>query len=107
MSQLGTPFDLRGYQWGRFRDKSMIFFIAEYRHTFLKKDKTLSKHGAVVWVGTGSIFNEEVISNNNLNWLPNYGVGYRYEVQPRMNLRLDFGFGRESMGVYFNFNQAF
>ena len=107
MSQLGTPFDLRGYQWGRFRDKSMLFFIAEYRHTFLKKSGELGKHGAVVWLGTGSVFNRDVISDNNLNWLPNFGVGYRYEIQPRMNLRLDLGIGRETMGVYFNFNQAF
>ncbi len=41
------------------------------------------------------------------NWLPNGVLGYRLEVQPRMNLRIDFGFGRETMGFYFNFNEAF
>jgi hypothetical protein len=39
--------------------------------------------------------------------LPNVGVGYRLEVQPRMNLRIDFGWGFETFGFYFNFNEAF
>jgi len=107
MSQLGTPLDLRGYTWGRFRDKGMFFFIAEYRHTFLKPDQSLSKHGAVIWLGSGTIFDKQSIQENTNGWLPNFGVGYRFEVQPRMNLRLDYGVGRETSGIYFNFNQAF
>jgi len=104
MSQLGTPFDLRGYKWGQYRENSMLFLIGEYRHTFLKKDGNLSKHGAVGWVGTGSIGADPSEFNK---WLPNVGVGYRLEVQPRMNLRIDIGIGRESAGFYFNFNEAF
>ena len=107
MSQLGTPFDLRGYIWGQYRDESLFFFLAEYRHKFLKSDKTLSKHGAVIWAGSGTIFDVQAIEDNTNRWLPNVGIGYRFEVQPRMNLRLDLGFGRESSGFYFNFNQAF
>lgn len=107
MGQLGNPFDLRGYTWGRFRDKSLFFLLPEYRHTFYKKDGEMSKHGAVVWVGTGTVWDFETVDSQNMHWLPNYGVGYRLELQPRMNLRLDFGFGQESSGIYFNFNQAF
>ncbi|MEN8193285.1 MAG: BamA/TamA family outer membrane protein [Bacteroidota bacterium] len=107
MSQLGTPFDLRGYTWGRLRDKNMLFTIVEYRHTFLKGDGSLSKHGAVVWVGSGTIFENRLLEENNLTWVPNFGVGYRFELQPRMNLRLDFGIGKNTSGIYFNFNQAF
>ena len=107
MSQLGTPFDLRGYLWGRFRDKNMIFLLAEYRHKFMSKDGNLSRHGPVVWTGTGTIFDTSSISDNTLHFLPNIGVGYRFEVQPRMNARLDFGIGKKSTGFYFNFNQAF
>ena len=39
--------------------------------------------------------------------LPSVGFGYRLEVQPRKNLRIDFGFGRNTQGVYFDFNEAF
>jgi len=41
------------------------------------------------------------------NWLPCVGIGYRFQLQPRMNLRIDFGFGLESTGFYFNFNEAY
>ncbi len=107
MSQLGTPFDLRGYTWGQYRDNNMFFFLAEYRHIFKKKDGDLGKHGMVAWVGSGTIFNWDTIKDNNNKWLPNFGVGYRFELQPRMWIRLDFGIGRNTSGIYFNFNQAF
>ncbi|HID38357.1 MAG TPA: hypothetical protein EYP36_02440 [Calditrichaeota bacterium] len=47
MSQLGTPFDLRGYTWGQYRDENKLFFMAEYRHVFKNKDGKLDNHQAV------------------------------------------------------------
>lgn len=104
MSQLGTPFDLRGYTWGQYRDKSMLFFLGEYRHMFEKASAELSRHGIVAWMGTGTIGKDFSAFDH---WLPNFGFGYRLEVQPRMNLRIDIGIGRETSGFYFNFNEAF
>lgn len=104
MSQPGTPFDLRGYIWGQYRDESMVIFISEYRHQFYKKNGKLSAHGLVGWVGIGSLGDRV---RNFENWLPCVGIGYRIQVQPRMNVRLDFGIGRESNGFYLNFNEAF
>jgi hypothetical protein len=104
MSQPGSPFDLRGYRWGRYRDESMFFSIAEYRHMFLKKNGEVGSHGFAVWLGAGTLGN--TVSDFG-NWLPNIGLGYRLQVQKRMNLRLDFGFGTESRGFYFNFNEAY
>lgn len=104
MSQLGTPVDLRGYTWGRYRDKSMLYFISEYRHMFQKRNQALSPHGVVLWAAAGSIADNALEFDN---WLPNFGIGYRLEVQPRMNVRFDIGFGKETMGVYFNFNETF
>lgn len=103
MSQLGTPFDLRGYLWGQYRDKSMLFGIAEYRHSFYKKDGQRSRHSVIGWVAGGSIAPDLEFEK----WLPNGGIGYRFEVQPRMAIRLDFGLGRDTKGFYFNFNEAF
>ncbi len=103
MSQLGTPFDLRGYLWGQYRDKCMLFGIAEYRHSFYKRDGKRSPHGLVGWIAGGSIAPDLGFHD----WLPNGGIGYRFEVQPRMAVRLDMGFGKNSRGFYFNFNEAF
>ena len=86
LSLLGSPFDLRGYNWGRYRDKSMIILLGEYRHMFNKSSGELSRHGLVCWVGTGSIAQDP---SGFRNWLPN------------------LGFGRETSGFYFNFNEAF
>jgi outer membrane protein assembly factor BamA len=104
MSQPGTPFDLRGYTWGRYRHESMIIALAEYRHMFLKKNGEMSPHGIVLWAGAGTL--GDSVSDFK-NWLPNFGVGYRLQVQPRMNLRIDIGFGTDSQGFYFNFNEAY
>lgn len=34
LPSFGSPFDLRGYYWGKYRDKSMAYGIMEYRHMF-------------------------------------------------------------------------
>jgi outer membrane protein assembly factor BamA len=39
--------------------------------------------------------------------LPTIGAGYRFEVKPDMNLRLDLGLGKESVGFYFQVAEAF
>ncbi len=104
MSQPGTPFDLRGYSWGNYRAESMVFALTEYRHMFYKKNGQISPHGIVAWVGAGTL-GENISSLKG--FLPSIGLGYRLEVQPRMNLRLDMGFGRQSRGFYFNFNEAY
>lgn len=41
------------------------------------------------------------------HWLPSVGIGYRFEFKPRMNVRLDFGVGKESTGFYFQVGEAF
>ena len=109
MSQLGTPFDLRGYTWGRYRDRSMLLGIAEYRHMFMRKKprkdgNMMSRFGFVSWLATGSIGNS---IGELTNWLPNGGVGLRFEVQKRMNARVDFGVGQDSRAFYVSFNEAF
>ncbi len=106
MGQLGNPFDLRGYTWGRFRDEKLFFLMVEYRHMFLKAGSSteLSKHGMVGWVASGTVAPKPGEAEH---FLPNLGIGYRLEIQPRMNVRIDFGIGRETAGIYINFNEAF
>lgn len=108
-SQLGTPFDLRGYLWGQYRDDEMIYGILEYRRMFMRKTKNKkgnynSPFGLVGWVAAGSISPKDQLATY---WLPNVGVGFRFEVQKRMNLRLDYGFGQNTSAFYFSFNEAF
>jgi hypothetical protein len=104
LSMLGSPYDLRGYYLGHYRDRAVIFGIAEYRHQFQKRNGSVSRHGAVAWLGTGSI---APTPDQFTHWIPNAGFGYRFEVQPRMNVRAEIGFGKKTNGFYISFNEAF
>jgi len=108
-SMIGTPFDLRGYTWGQYRDYSSLFIMAEYRYMFGRKKPNgrgdmFGPFGAVAWVGSGSVTPNW---GEFTYWLPNAGIGLRFEIQKRMNLRIDYGFGVESSAFYFSFNEAF
>lgn len=109
MALLGTPFDLRGYIQGRYRDQTTTFGLLEYRHMFMrkkpnKKGSYRSRSGIVIWIATGAI-NDTI--GKKINWLPNAGIGYRLEIQERMNVRIDYGRGEDSDGIYVSFSEAF
>ncbi|WP_336533106.1 BamA/TamA family outer membrane protein [Bacteroides acidifaciens] len=107
----GTPFDLRGYYMGQFRDKSSHVVMAEYRQmintdksTWVKK--MLNHVGYVAWGGCGFM---GPTPGKIEGVLPNLGVGLRVEVQPRMNIRLDLGrdmVNKQNL-FYFNMTEAF
>ncbi|WP_291584046.1 BamA/TamA family outer membrane protein [Bacteroides sp.] len=107
----GTPFDLRGYYMGQYRDKSSHVIMGEYRQMFNTDKSTwikkmVSHIGFVAWGGCGFMGpNPTKIEGV----LPNAGVGLRIEVQPRMNVRLDIGrnmVNKQNL-FYFNMTEAF
>lgn len=107
----GSPFDLRGYYMGKYRDKSMAYGIVEYRHMFgspakYKSGNFWAKCGFVAWVGTGTIGETPFDWNK---WKLNFGVGLRFQMQPGKNFRLDIGKepGQPGMQVYMNMTEAF
>ncbi|WP_044221078.1 BamA/TamA family outer membrane protein [Flammeovirga pacifica] len=106
MSIIGSPYDLRGYYKGQFRDKTMAYLMAEYRSMWNSKSKFCSKLGYTVWGGVGMI-GSDILTPNGV--LPNFGVGLRYEVQPRMNFRIDIGHDplQKQTLIYFNMTEAF
>jgi hypothetical protein len=105
LQKLGTQNDLRGYFWGQYRDKSSLILQLEYRHTFsLNNSEELSRHGLVFWIGGGTVF-PELNQINDL--LISTGVGYRFEIQPCKNIRIDIGFGTENVGIYIGYNESF
>jgi len=109
LGMLGSPFDLRGYRWGRYRQKTIAYGMLEYRFTFGAGSGpdgavALSRHGVVGWLGAGTLGSD---LGSLEGALPNIGLGYRFAVQGRLNARVDIGVGRESRAVYFNFTEAF
>ncbi|WP_371411733.1 BamA/TamA family outer membrane protein [Shewanella halifaxensis] len=102
---LGGQTSLRGLYQGRYRDSEAIEHTLEYRHTFLRHNGELSAHGMTLWAGVGSIAGTDTHLYEKL--LYSYGVGYRYELQPRMNVRVDLGFSDGDSGFYLTFTEAF
>ena len=110
-SLTGTPFDLRGYYMGQYRDKSSHVVLAEYRQMFNTDEDTWLKRiiqhlGFVAWAGCGFM---GPTATKVEGVLPNYGVGLRIEVQPRMNVRVDLGKNTVNNQTlfYFNMTEAF
>lgn len=110
LPNFGNPFDLRGYAWGKYRDKSMAYGIVEYRHMFMSQEAYergafWSKFGGVAWIGTGTIGNTPADWDK---WKLNYGIGLRIQLQPRKNFRLDIGKEPgQKWGIYMNMTEAF
>ena len=107
----GTPFDLRGYYMGQYRDKSSHVALVEYRQMFNTDRSTWLKRitshlGYVAWGGVGFM---GTTPGKIEGVLPNAGLGLRIEVQPRMNVRFDYGrnFVNKQSLFYFNMTEAF
>ncbi|MCL1049997.1 BamA/TamA family outer membrane protein [Shewanella abyssi] len=100
LSKAGGGDLLRGYTSGRYRDQQMLLTQVEYRLNLP------GRHGMVFWGGAGVIA-ADVSEFDSDKILPNGGVGYRFEVKPRVNLRLDMAWGDGDRGFYFNVNEAF
>ncbi len=108
-AMLGGVDNMRGYTIGRFRDDNMLFGTLEYRHMFMrkklnKKNNYNSRFGYVTWLGAGAVAPSVDLLKN---WLPNAGVGLRAEIQPRMNIRVDYGWAKGESGIYITFAEVF
>ena len=101
LSEVGGNDRMRGYYEGRYRDQHLVETQLELRQHIK------GRNGAVAWVGLAEPFR----SWKEFQWshfLPNAGVGYRWEFKPRINLRLDVGFTKGGgAGFIFNLNEAF
>ena len=100
MPKLGGSLRMRGYYEGQYRDRNVGEIQVELRQHVWKRN------GVVFWVGAGNVFHDF----RSFKWshtLPNYGLGYRWEFKKRVNVRLDYGFGKGQSGFLFNINEAF
>ncbi|MEO8934976.1 MAG: BamA/TamA family outer membrane protein [Xanthomarina sp.] len=94
----------RGYYQGRYIDKSLYLFQAEYRYRF-KPRWALAGYGLF-----GKVANEpkEIVSIKDLK--PSAGGGLRFKLLKNQDtwVRLDAGIGvNGSNGIYFGINEAF
>lgn len=100
LALLGNHKRMRGYYEGRYRDRNMLSTQVEYRR------KLNWRHGMTLWAGAGTL-SADIDRLGSQRWLPTVGAGYRFEFKPGMNVRLDYGVGKNSSGFYFQVGEAF
>lgn len=102
LALLGGDNAMRGYYLGKYRDKNYWTAQAEYRH------QINSWFGMVGFVGLGSIA-PTLAGFSSATLLPNYGAGLRIKIIPseNINLRIDYGRGRDTGNFYFGISEAF
>jgi outer membrane protein assembly factor BamA len=98
----GNKSDLRGYITGQYRDRNLVAAQAEYRWQFYER------FGMVAFAGIGSVA-PKIDEFNTDNLLPSTGFGLRFMASEdhRVNIGIDYAFGRESQALYFRIGEAF
>ncbi len=107
LSMLGGESLMRGYYFGRFRDRNQVAAQAEYRMLPLPFRFT-KRWGATIFGSTGTVFNEfDNLTLRDFKWAG--GAGLRFLLFPKKDIftRLDFAFTNESKGVYIFIGEAF
>jgi hypothetical protein len=102
LAQLGGSDVMRGYFEGRYREKDLLAVQLEYRFPLFWRI------GGVVFAGAGDVAPE--LSRFCVAQVkPAVGVGLRfmYNVVERVNVRVDFGIGKKSSGLYMTAYEAF
>lgn len=102
LALLGGDNSMRGYYLGKYRDKNYWTLQVEYRH------QVNGWLGFVTFAGMGSIA-PTLADFGQATLLPNWGVGARFKLIPRenLNLRIDYGLGRDTGNFYFGISEAF
>ena len=104
MPRLGGDVTMRGYYEGRYRDRNFVATQAEYKTWLVEKWKL----GVVLFGGVGDVA-DELDDLKVKDFKYSYGFGFRYvfDEKERLTVRADFGFGKNTSGVYFAMQEAF
>jgi hypothetical protein len=100
LCQVGIKDSFRGYQGGRYRDQVAVTAQAAYRWRFHKR------WGVVFFGGIASVA-ERFSDLDSL--LPAAGVGVRWMAvtEDRINVRVDYAWGRNDSALYISIAEAF
>jgi outer membrane protein assembly factor BamA len=103
LSKVGGDLYGRGYWEGRYRDRVMMSMQAEYRLPLFWRI------GMVGFAGVSEVASDfGSFKFDQIKWFAGTGIRFAMFPKDRVNLRVDFGFGRDgSRGVYFKLNESF
>lgn len=102
LSVLGGQRIMRGYYQGRYRDKNYLAGQAEYRRHLWRR------LGFVAFAGLGDVESEmKDFRIKSAKFSGGFGLRFLFNQAEKVNIRADFGFGRNTSGVYFGVEEAF
>jgi outer membrane protein assembly factor BamA len=102
LAQMGGEYTMRGYFQGRYRDKNLLVFQAEYRL------QLVWRLGLVGFAGLGNVaerFNQ--LDLGRLKSSYGFGLRYLFSKTEKIQLRFDIGFAEGSTGFYASIYEAF
>jgi hypothetical protein len=102
MPGIGGARFLRGYYAGRFRDNHLTLLQAEVRRTLFWRV------GVAAFSGVGQVYSD-LNDFGVKRFHYNYGGGLRFQINKDSpaNIRLDYGFTKDSQGLYIVFGECF
>jgi outer membrane protein assembly factor BamA len=101
LPMFGTDNTMRGYYSGRFRDDHMAAVQAEYRLPLFWRI------GLVGFAGAGRVAGRlDGLGLSGFKGVAGWGLRFRVN-REGANIRLDFGYGKGTSGVYFTAGEAF
>lgn len=102
MALLGGDSITRGYYLGRYRDRHLVAAQAELRAPLFWR------LGAVAFLGAGDVAPSlGALTLSSLKPTAGGGLRLRLDDEEGTNLRVDVAAGRDALGVYFSFGEAF
>lgn len=94
---------LRGYPSSRYIDRHLVSIQVEYRVV-----PVFWRLGFVIFAGTGDVFSgADDIRFNNFKHMAGMGLRYVIFRDENINIRFDFGIGRQSSGDYIDLTEAY
>jgi hypothetical protein len=107
LALLGGESIMRGYYYGRYRDRNQVAAQFEYRFLPIPFGFT-DRIGAAVFAGAGKVF-PELSSFNLSNIVVSGGAGIRFLLFPKKDIytRFDVAFTQEGPGFYLFIGEAF
>jgi len=98
---LGGSERMRGYYEGRFRDDFYVMAQIEVGMLF-RIFKKVNRFGAIVFTSIGEVAHRiPDFKTSAIKTSYGFGVGYMLDEKNRTVIRADFGFGKDTSGLYF------
>jgi hypothetical protein len=99
---LGGDQRMRGYFYGRFRDRLYLTNQLEYRKI------VWWRLGFAAFVGMGDVADKfKTFNTKTIKFSYGFGLRFVFDEEEGINLRMDLGFGKNTNGIYFAMEEAF